>query len=225
MEPEARHPRRTAAFVATAILAVILAVWVWNAYQKNTARTATVAIVKDAAERLNASLAPDVPNVADHVRAVEAHVERLKNIRVAAIAPLADAADNYLVTVREILRRRAAIDSVRERLAKSVPALAEHVQSDRGAAAWPKRAVELKQGADADLRELRIATESYTSLLDTLPEAQAKLAEFQNAAVATDPKLVQEAKKAALDALQRTDDNIRQVARIGQPHGRAAARR
>lgn len=137
---------------------------------------------------------------------------------------LADAADGYLITAREIVRRRAAMERSREAHSASLAALRQHLASDRGAAAWTKQAVPFKSAVDRDLREFRIASESYASLVDTLPEAQAKIAPHVNAAWLADEQTIARARAHALDALARTDENTRQATRLDQYRGRARGR-
>ena len=93
----------------------------------------------------------------------------LRNMDTARLRPLADAADDYLVTGREILRRQADIKRSSERLSASLQAFAQHMQADRGMATWPDEAVRLRHSVDQDFRAYRIAVESYAALLETLP--------------------------------------------------------
>ena len=204
--------------ILAGVAVLVLCVWAYSLYDAHSKRAAQLAMVKDAGERLRAALvADDAIDFDAHVRAVDRHVTALRAMSAGASVELRDAGDGYLVTVREILRRRHAMQSARASLATGAAALNTHVQTDRGAADWTRQAVTLKAAVERDFREYRIATESYASLLDSLPDAQAKLAPHVNAAWLADEKSVRESKAAALDALRRTDENTRQAA---QPGGR-----
>ena len=218
--------RRNAVVIAMIAAILVLGVWVYKAYQKNSVRSAVRAEVKDTSERLQAAVTAPSGEGVDfdaHARAVEAHAAALRNRDTSALRPLADAADDYLVTAREILRRRATMHSSRERLLQELEALSRHVQNDRGAAEWTQQAVSLKQALDRDMREYRIASESYATLLASLPASQAKIALYGTGAVLLDDSAVKTARESALDALARTDENVRQVASLGTYRGQPAA--
>jgi hypothetical protein len=219
---------RNATVIALAVLVLVLGVWVYKAYEKNATRTAVLSAVKDTGERLRAVVTATSDDGIDyeaHARAAEAHAAALRNRDTSAVRALADAADDYLVTAREILKRRAAMQASRESVAKSLQAFTEHMQSDRGRAAWTQQAVDLRVPLERDLREYRIASESYAALLESLPASQMKIAPFGEAAVLLDPKAVKAAQTGALDALARTDENIRRVSRLEPYRGETAAAR
>ena len=155
--------RHTALGAGLIVLVLVLGVWVYKAYQKNSTRSAVLSSVKDTSKRLHASVTAPPGGRIDfdaHARAIEAHAAGLRHRDTSAVRPLADTADDYLVTAREIVRRRAAMHGSHERLLESVEVLSRHVQNDRGAADWTQQAVRLKQVIDRDMREYRIASES-----------------------------------------------------------------
>lgn len=203
--------------IIAGIVVLVLCVWGYSLYDAHSKRAAMLAMVKNSAERLRTALSAKAADAIDfdaHARAVDAHVTALRGMSAGASVELRDAADGHLVTVREILRRQHAMRGAREGLAKSTEALGVHIQTDRGAADWTRQAVTLKSSVDRDLRDYRIATESYASLLDTLPAAQAKLAPHVNAAWLADEKTIRDAKAAALDALARTEENTKQATQL-----------
>ena len=212
--------KRNVVTIAAVAVIVALCIWAYSAYRAHTTRSAIVALVTDAGERLKAALRVDEQgDFETAARTAENHVARLRKLDTGSMLHLADAADGYLVTVREILKRRAAIQSARERVAKALAALTQHLQSDRGRAAWPQEAVRLRDELDRDFREYRIASESYAELLETLAGAQAKMAEHVTTAWMADGKSIREARAAALDALARTDENIRKLTQLDAYRG------
>jgi hypothetical protein len=222
--------RKRAAVIAAIGLALVLAAWFYHSYRVQTSRDAVAALIRDTGERLRTSWPRDAAeagvDVDVHSRAVESHVLRLREMKTSSVRELADAADDYLVTAREILRRLSAIRSARARVVKDMDILATHLRSDRGQATWPREAVRLKSVVDAALRDYRIASESYASLLRSLPASQARVARYLDPAAIIDDRTIGESAARALDALARTDENIRQLTRLDAYRGgRAITRR
>ena len=212
--------RSVLAVVAVAII-IALGMWGYSAYRSHTTRAAITVLVKDSDERLKPALSQgDASGDFDATaRTVEGHVATLRKLDTRSVLPLADAADGYLVSVREILRRRAVMQNAREPLAKGLEALTQHLQTDRGAAAWTGEAVRLRDSLERDFREYRIASESYVALLETLPAAQSRIAEHVKDVWLADEKAIREARSAALDELARSDENIRRVTQLDAYRG------
>ena len=205
--------------IAALLVAIVgLSVWVYHVYQKRTTREATLSAVRDSGERLRKALAPStengIPDFERDAAAVDAHVAALRARDTAAIRPLADAADDYLITAREILRRAAAMQGAEARLAKNLDALTQHIQTDQGRADWPQSAVRLRADVDRDFRDYRIAAESYGPLVESLPKSQARIAPYIHGALLLDDKTVRDARQRALDGLARTEENVKKVARL-----------
>jgi len=211
--------KRNLSIVAAVIVIAALALWGYSAYRAHVTRSTIVAMVTDAAGRVKSALAQDASGFDAAAHAVEKDAAALRKLDTSSMLPLADAADGYLVTVREILRRRAAMQSAGDRQVKELEALTQHVQSDRGRADWPQEAVRLRENLDRTFREYRIATESYAALLETLPGAQAKMAGQVKSLPLADEKSLKEARAAALDALARADQNIRRVTQLDAYRG------
>jgi hypothetical protein len=218
--------KRSVLVIAAVAIIIALGVWGYSAYRTHTTRAAITVLVKESGERLRPALSPaDVPADFDAAaRAADGDVATLRKLDTRPVLPLADAADGYLVSVREILRRRAVMHNVRDPLAKGLEALTQHLQTDRGAAAWTGEAVRLRDSLERDFREYRIATESYVALLETLPAAQSKIAEHVNGVRLADEKTIRDARSAALDALARTDENIGKVTQLDAYRGQRRKR-
>ena len=217
--------KRSVLAIAAVAIIIALGMWGYSAYRSHTTRAAITVLVKDSDERLKPALNEgDAGDFDAAARAVEGHVATLRKLDTRPVLPLADAADGYLVSVREILRRRAVMQNAREPLAKGLEALTQHLQTDRGAAAWTGEAVRLRDSLERDFREYRIASESYVALLETLPGAQSKIAEHVKDVWLADEKAIREARSAALDALARTDENIRKVTQLDAYRGQRRRR-
>jgi hypothetical protein len=215
-------------YIRTAVVivaAVILAIGTYLAYEKYTRRTHAVAMVEDAALRLRATVQAQAEGsnpASDEASAtaVEAYANTLRSMNTSSFAALADAADDYLVTAREIMRRAVNMGLAKARLTLSVEALASHIRGDRGAGAWTHEAVQRKQTLDTDLRHYRIAVESYATLMSGLSASQAKIAPFVDASVLIDERVIDQARKRALDAYGATEQNARQTANLAAYRGR-----
>jgi hypothetical protein len=73
----------------------------------------------------------------------------------------------------------------------------------------------MKGVVDKDLRDYRIAVESYSTLLESFPASQGRLAPYVAATLLIDPKLMNDARQQALDAYAGADQNIKRVVNIG----------
>jgi hypothetical protein len=213
---------RTLAVVAAVL---VLAVGTWLAYERYSRRNHVVTMVKDAAVRLHTVLQAQAGGAAPidleaHATALEGYASTLQRMQTSSFAPLADAADDYLVTGREIARRSVEIQRARHRFAASLPALADHIRSDRGAAAWAGEAMRLKQALDKDFRDYRIAVDAYRSVLGSLLVSQANVAARVEALPLIDDALVKRAAASVLDAYAAAEQNVKQVAELGRYAGR-----
>src|SRR5688572_23484948 len=109
--------KRNVFIIAAIAIVVVLCIWGYSAYRAHTTRSEIVALVTDAGERLKTALRIDAEaDFEAAARAAESHVGRFRKLDTASMLPLADAADGYLVSVREILKRRAAMQSARGRV-------------------------------------------------------------------------------------------------------------
>lgn len=212
------------------ILIALLAIWGYSAYQQRQMHNEVRALIKSTSERLRAGFAAESStsdakapafDFLGNSAAAEAPIARLRGMDTSSMTALADAADDYLLTAREILRRQYDMHDARDRLASSVPKLSEHIQTDRGAAEWTNEAARLRHVIDKDLRDFRIAVDSYTSLVEKFAASQSKIAPFVEPAVLIDEKTVKDARQAALDAFARADENTKRVTQLESYRGRA----
>jgi hypothetical protein len=208
------------ALVVVAMLVLVAAMFAaYKVYDTHTTQLRVIALVKDATQRLRATLSAQAAGNSDtvvqaHFTATDAHVSALRNMKTASLTPLADAADDALVTSREIMRRQVAIDQARKRLATSFDTLARHIKSDRGRNDWTREAVQMKGAVDKDLRDYRMAVESYSMLLESFPASQAKVAPYVEPALLIDEKLLGNARQRALDAYADTDQTIKRISTL-----------
>jgi hypothetical protein len=211
--------------LAVAAALIVLAVGTWLAYDKYSRRNHVVTMVKDAAVRLTSVLQAQAGGAApidyeSHATAIEGYASTLRRMNTSSFTPLADAADDYLVTAREIARRSVDIRRARERLTASLPALGQHIRTDRGAAAWTGEAMKLKETLDRDFRDYRIAVDAYRSVLGSLLVSQANVSSRVEDLPLIDDALVKRAAASVLDAYAAAEQNAKQVAELGRHAGR-----
>jgi hypothetical protein len=204
---------KTLAFTAAAVLlGGVLGTWVYNYHTQKTYRASVVVLLQDAGQRMGEALTLEAGLPAEgregiarqleqHAAAVALDVQHAKALDGAPDRKLGDATDAYLVTVREILRRQAASNRHRIALTASLEALRTHMRSDDRTGRWVTAAVRAREQVDADYREYRRTTEAYGTLLDTLAEAEKKIAPYVDASLLSDSRLIEAARRRTLDAL------------------------
>ena len=134
---------------------MVAALGLWM-FKQHSDRNVVLSGVKDTGTRLRETLAIEAGPVAaidarrpcskldEHVAAAERNREALKRLVAADKQAMVDAADDYLVTGQEILRRQATAHRNRLLLADSLQALRAHFRADRGAGSWVREAVRLR---------------------------------------------------------------------------------
>lgn len=216
------QPRKKYVLLTVGVLVIgALAIASYRAYQTRAARGAIISLVNESAAQLRAALQAEVageaaPDLDSHTAAAAANLTRLRNMPASSLRPLADAADDALLTTREIMRRQLDMQQARARLSLSLDALAGHIRSDRGAHNWTHEAVRLKGVVDKDFRDYRIAVEAYATLLASFPETQAKLAPHAASVPAAliDEKLVSDARQHAVESYERTETDVKRVSTL-----------
>jgi len=192
--------------IALALLAV-LGYWGYGAYTQLEARRSAAALIKDTAERLRQALrleadgrTPTVEVVGEfdsHLAAVDRNYSELRRLDPGALGGLAAAADDYVITAREILRRLAISNRARLSLASSSETLRNHMRSDRGAAAWPGEAVRQRERVDHDYRDYRLAAATLVKLIDSFPASQSLVTPYVEPALLIEPGILAAARVAA----------------------------
>lgn len=191
--------------VVALVFAAALGYWLFGAQQAREVRKNALASVTDTSARLREALAIETgPAPADraetvrkldgHATAVEKHLAALKGADAARDRALADAADYYVVTAREILKRLADSHRYRLLLAESYQALRDHMRSGSRAADWVKGAVKARERVNKDYRGYSLAADALDQILRTLGPAQQKIAPYVEASVLIPESLVEDAR-------------------------------
>ena len=188
--------RATLVAAAAVVLFVFAAAgyWVHAAWAKRAEQQRIGELLRDTTEVLRRGLVPGVS---------ASLVERIDANLGAAKAPhdprLADAAGLYMLSAREIVRRRVQLERLERQAAHSGAALAAHMRSGgRRNDAWFRSALELKQHVERDHREVDIALKTLDELLFGLAETERGLAPH----VAPGVLLDEDARRKALGQLE-----------------------
>jgi hypothetical protein len=199
--------------------------WGYGELRAYQLRDEITALVKDASLHMQTALSAEVPPIAvdnpallrkfyDHAEAVDAHLRELQGENVAAVGDLASAADDYLLTTREILLRWASSQRYRVKLSSSIRALQNHMRADDRSAAWISEAVRAKEQVEEDYRDYKRAMDALSTLLGTFPATRAKMAPHLDAALLTDEKLVATARTHTLAASALAAGEIERIRQL-----------
>lgn len=221
MIPQART--KSIAIAVVALLAVsVLGYWGYSVYKERELRKAVIAMLEDTSQRVRGALKNEasaqlasIPGTVSRLEAHAAEIDRdytkLRRMDSSAVRELREAADGYLLTGREILRRLAAIHRSRIMLAESKQAILDHMGSDRGAASWPRDAVRAKERIDQDYREYKLAAAALAKVLQSFPGSQAKIAPHAEAGLVIDGSLVSAARKRVLEDSEQRAAEIKKI--------------
>jgi hypothetical protein len=132
---------------------------------------------------------------------LEGHLKEAKDWRNAERAA---ATEEYLISAREILRRRAEADRLAQKAAASRAALAAHMRR-AGArdSQWIRTASALKKQVDRDHFDLNVQLNALAELLQSLPQANKRLAPHVEASLLFDGEPRTRAHSAVLAEARR----------------------
>lgn len=213
---------RTKLIVAALALLVAAAAgwWGYAEHQKREQRKAITALVSDSAAQLQAGLAataegPEaVRKLDEQVASADHDLSALKGMNASRQPEFAEAADDYLLTSREILKRLAAVQRYRLLLSESQQALIDHMRADDHSGAWVQQAVKAQERTKKDHRDLRLATDALDKLLQSLPDSQRKIAPYVEATTLIGSDAIAAARTRALDSFKRATAEIEKTSRL-----------
>jgi len=202
--------------IAAVLAASALGYWAYGASKKRELGNAISALARDANQRLRDALSAEAAPPSEqtvneldlHAAAVDGGLRQLKGMDASFNLAMADAADSYLVSVREILRRQAASHRGRLLLAASLPALRQHMRADNRTGSWVEEAVKAKERVEKDFRDYKVAAEQLGKLLGTFPRDQARIAPHVPDLPPVEERLVGDARERALRVYQQLADEV-----------------
>ena len=150
--------------------------------KKHVEQDKIVEALRDTTDQLRQALAPQVS------AELVAHIDGdLKAAQAPDNPELAEAAEVYIVSAREIARRRVEAERLEREAAANRAALQAHMtRGGRRNEAWFQGALELKRRVERDHFDLDVTLKALDELLATLPEAEKRLAPHVAAAVLLD---------------------------------------
>jgi hypothetical protein len=207
--------------VALAVLVAAAAGW-WGygEHQKREQGKTITALVADAAAQLKAGLAataegPEaVRKLDEQSAAADRDLAALKGMDASRQPALAEAADDYLLTSREVLKRLAAVERFRLLLSESLQALTDHMRADDHSGAWVQAAVKARERANKDHRDLGLATDALGQLLQSFPASQKKIAPYVEPAIVIEDGAIEAARTRAIETAKRADAESEKTGRL-----------
>jgi len=166
-----------AAFVAAAGLGY----WGYSAHKKREGQQSVAQAVTDVSARLREALTMEVSpqtvgKLDEHAAVADRGLQAVKRLDTTLPRALVDAADNYLLTAREILKRQSDRHRHRLALADSQQALRQHMRADNRSGAWVQEAVKAKERVNRDYHGYSVAAEVLGKLLESFPATQKSMA-------------------------------------------------
>ena len=182
----------------------------YAASQKRAQQREVLTSVADTTEKLRLALTQK--STADLVQAIDANLS-------AAHAPrdpqLADAAEHYIVSAREIARRRVDTERLWAKARASRDALSGHMaRAERRSEPWLRSAVALKKRMEDDYFEVGIVLKALDELLFKLPDAEKRLEGRVEPASLLERPAIDAARKQAQADLQRANDELAATRRM-----------
>jgi len=218
--------RTTALGVAALMIASALGYWGISAYRKGQLQKAVTALVKDSSERLQAALAVEteavhedaarmVGKLDDQAQEVDKHVIELRGMSASPNRALVDAAEEYLLTVRQILRNQAASHRYRIQVLSSERALRDHMRTaSRRSGTWIQEALRAKDRMEKEYFDYRLSVDTFGRLLESYPATRSKLALQVGAGLLVDEAVAANARKRALATSRRVADDVERARQL-----------
>jgi hypothetical protein len=224
----ARSSNRMIVIAVVAAAVIGLGYWGYSVYQKRVLHSGISAILKNAGGALRESLTLEPGPTAEdrlqlakkleaHAAAMDKSIGELKRLQVERDLMLADDAENYLITLREIISKRSAASRLYVLHTESLAALQDHMRADNRTGAWVKQAVLAKERAEKDFRDYRLAVATYGTLLGTLASTQKKIAPYVDSAALIDEALLAKARERAIETATRAAAEMEKVRQLTAP--------
>ena len=213
---------RLAVIAAGVLLAASVVWWGYQAHHERELVSTVTALARETGTRLRDALSLDARPPADqaeeitrkfedHLAAVDGHLRKLRGMDTSSMPALGEAADGYVLTGREILRRLAASHRSRLQFSQNSRALQEHMRADRGGGSWVGEAVRLKDRVEKDFSGHKAATETLARLLASFPASQAAIAPYIETPLLIDEKLLDAVRQRALASAQQATEEIGKI--------------
>lgn len=191
-----------------ALVAGLIAYAGWTAYQKRVHQRTVSAVVEDTTARLRESLAGKVElkKLEAHAAAADASLDALRNAGASRNRPLADGAEHYVITSREIFKRQAAAIAASEKSLVEKSALMAHMgKAARRDRVWIDEAMSRKKKVETQYFDYNLALTGLSELLWSFPDTRKRIAPHVHASTLLELG-------PAEDAYRRVQAEAKQVA-------------
>ena len=196
------------ALVAAALGSAIAAAGftLYTASKKRAEQHAVVSVIGETTVQLREALKAPSPEALEKI---EGH---LRAARGWSNAPVADAAEHYLLGAREIVRRRADSARLAQKAAASRAALSAHMSgASRRDTPWFRAASDLKKQVERDHFDLDVSLKALAELLDSLPDAHKRLAPHVEPALLLEDGVRRQAQQQAVAEARRAAGDLEKV--------------
>jgi len=162
--------------VAALLVIAVAASLYWGQHKKVEFRSDIAALLTEASAQLRAALgvesdqnAADTPEAVSRLEQIAARLDQqvsaLHAMDTTRNLPLAEAAEDYLTTARQIAVYQARMHRLRSEVAADARALAEHMRSaDRRARGWIGEAMQKKDLLEKNYFDYRQASDAFADL-------------------------------------------------------------
>jgi len=218
--------KRIAIIAAAAVLVALLAYAGYVAHQKRELRARVVETVSAASHLMDESLGTDLvvpasgaPERLDAaVAQAEAALKKLRALAAHRDPELVDAADPYVASVLEVLRREAGAIRHRARFIEDRQALDAHM-ARVGARAenWGAEAIRLRQRLDQDNYDFQLTVTSLGNMLAGLADARGRIAAQLPAVPLPEEAGVRRARERTLAASVAAKQELEKARRLVAP--------
>jgi hypothetical protein len=218
--------KRIGIVAAAVILAAGLAYAGYGAMQQRAQQAQVADAVAVASGRLGESLVVDVnappagltERLDASVTQTEAALQQLRAPGAKRDPALVEAADGYVASVLEVLRRQAGATRHRAQFIEDRKALASHMAgAGSRSEAWLAEAIRLKKRLEEDYFGYQLAVTSLGNMLAGLAEARRKLIERLPAAQVLDATAILQAREQSREAAAAAKLELEQARRLAGP--------
>jgi len=187
----------------------------WLAYKEAKKRAearAVVTVVGDATAQLKDGLKSASPQALERIESSLGAAKGWSN------RELVDAAEQYLVGAREILRRRVEASRLTRKASASRAALAAHMgAAGQRDSPWIRNATELKKTVERDHFDLEVQLNALADLLEDLPQANKRLAPHVKATLLIEDSVRIGSREAVLEEARRARRELEKTRALLQP--------
>jgi hypothetical protein len=218
---------RTAALLVAALaITAALGYWGVGAYRVAQQQRLVASLVKDTSHRLQQALAVEMGRVPaetprtvslldEHAQEVDKHVIELRGLNAAGDRDLLNSAEEYMLTVRQILRNQAASHRYHLQVVAGNRALRDHMsRANRRSASWIQEALRAKDRLERAYFDYRLSADAFGRLLGSYPRARSGLAQRVGAGLLLGDALVAEVGARVRENSKRTADEVESARRL-----------